>query len=79
MFVLMSPWLIPIAVFLGGILSPILGWARAYRDAKKVGDIEKLNIRRDSASATDGWIVGKIKLEKAGNLVGKYYIEYMGK
>jgi len=46
MLVLMSPWLMPIAVFLGGILSPVLGWARAYRDAKKAGGVEKLDIRR---------------------------------
>lgn len=33
---------------------------------------------QDSASATDGWIVGKILVENAASLVGKYYIEYEG-
>ena len=34
---------------------------------------------QDSASATDGWIVGQIITEKADGLVGSYYIEYIGK
>jgi parallel beta-helix repeat protein len=34
---------------------------------------------QDSASAPDGWIVGKIITEIADGLVGSYYIEYVGK
>jgi len=34
---------------------------------------------QDSASATDGWIVGQILDANAGSLVGKYYIEYAGR
>jgi hypothetical protein len=34
---------------------------------------------QDSASATDGWIVGKILTQNAASLVGKYYIFYCGK
>jgi hypothetical protein len=34
---------------------------------------------QDSASVTDGWIVGSELVEKANNLVGSYYIEYVGK
>jgi hypothetical protein len=34
---------------------------------------------QDSASATDGWIVGQILTQNAASLVGSYYIEYVGK
>lgn len=34
---------------------------------------------QDSASATDGWIVGQILTQNAASLVGKYYIEYAGR
>ena len=34
---------------------------------------------QDSASATDGWIVGQILDANAANLVGRYYIEYEGR
>ena len=34
---------------------------------------------QDSASVTDGWIVGQIKTEIADTLAGSYYIEYVGK
>ena len=33
----------------------------------------------DSASATDDWVVGQILDANAASLVGKYYIEYIGK
>ena len=33
---------------------------------------------QDSASATDGYVVGKILTANAASLVGKYYIEYVG-
>ena len=33
----------------------------------------------DSASATGGWVVGKIDTEIANSLAGSYYIEYVGK
>ena len=34
---------------------------------------------QDSASATDGWIVGQILVADAAALVGRYYIEYVGR
>ncbi len=34
---------------------------------------------QDSASATDGWVVGQILVADAAALVGKYYIEYVGR
>ncbi len=34
---------------------------------------------QDSVSATDGWVVGQILDANAASLVGKYYIEYMGR
>ena len=34
---------------------------------------------QDSASATDGWVVGQILDANAASLVGKYYIEYVGR
>jgi len=34
---------------------------------------------QDSASATDGWLVGQILDANAASLVGKYYIEYIGR
>jgi len=34
---------------------------------------------QDSASATDGWIVGKILDDDGTSIVGSYYIEYVGK
>lgn len=34
---------------------------------------------QDSASATDGYIVGQILTEKADALIGSYYVEYVGK
>lgn len=33
---------------------------------------------QDYVSATDGWIVGQILVADASNLVGTYYIEYVG-
>lgn len=33
---------------------------------------------QDSASATDGWVVGQILDANAASLVGRYYIEYVG-
>jgi hypothetical protein len=33
----------------------------------------------DSASATGGWIVGKLDTEIADSLAGTYYLEYVGK
>jgi hypothetical protein len=33
----------------------------------------------DSASATGGWVVGKLDTEIANSLAGTYYIEYVGK
>jgi len=51
MFLDMSPMWIPVAVFIGGVLAPILGWARARLDAKKTGDVEGLQWERVVASA----------------------------
>ena len=34
---------------------------------------------QDSASATDGWVVGQILDANAASLVGSYYIEFVGK
>jgi hypothetical protein len=34
---------------------------------------------QDSASATGGWVVGKLDTEKANSLAGSWYIEYVGK
>ncbi|MBA7593475.1 hypothetical protein ES703_00395 [subsurface metagenome] len=34
---------------------------------------------QDLASGTDGWIVGQILDANAGSLVGRYYIEYVGR
>lgn len=34
---------------------------------------------QDNASGTDGWVVGQILDANAGALVGKYYIEYVGR
>jgi hypothetical protein len=34
---------------------------------------------QDSASATDGWVAGKILVANAASLVGNYYIEYVGR
>lgn len=34
---------------------------------------------QDSASGTDGWVVGQILDANAASLVGKYYIEYVGR
>jgi hypothetical protein len=39
----------------------------------------KLVVLQDSASATDGWVVGKILTQNAASLVGKYYIFYVGR
>lgn len=54
----MSPFYIPAAVFFGGILAPILGWAAAYRDSKKapvvpgaVPPTEPFDWKREFASA----------------------------
>ena len=51
-----SPFFIPLAVFAGGVLSPIVGWARAYLDTKKTANvtptpIEKLDLVRVGTSA----------------------------
>jgi ABC-type transport system involved in cytochrome c biogenesis permease component len=59
---------IPVVVFIGGILAPILGWARAYlntkHDASLVQNttIEKLDIKRIYASAVISCIAAFIFL-----------------
>lgn len=40
------------------------------------GNQTKWILCEDSASATDGWIVGQILVADAASLVGKFYIEY---
>jgi hypothetical protein len=41
------------------------------------GNQTKWVFGQDSASATDGWVVGQILDANAANLVGKYYIDYV--
>jgi hypothetical protein len=56
--------------------------AAAVHDSWVAGDggtQAKWVLCQDSASATDGWIVGQIKTEIANSLAGSYYIEYVGK
>ena len=43
------------------------------------GTQTKWVLLQDSASATDGWVVGSILTEIADNLVGSWYVEYVGK
>jgi hypothetical protein len=47
--------------------------------AGDAGTQTKWVLCQDSVSATDGWVVANILVEKANNLVGSYYIEYVGK
>ncbi len=54
----------------------------AIYDSYLVGDTgaqTKWIFIQDSASATDGWIVGKITVQNAASLVGKYYITVVGR
>jgi len=51
MFQAVSPLWIPVAVFVGGVLAPILGWARARLNATRAGTTERLEIGRILASA----------------------------
>jgi hypothetical protein len=54
----------------------------AIRDswnATDTGVQTKYVLCQDSASATDGWIVGKILTQNASSLVGSYYVEYSGR
>ncbi len=63
MFQTVSPLFIPLAVFAGGVLAPVLGWARAYLNSKNARDIvssqgvgesppvEKMDWKRVAASA----------------------------
>ncbi len=39
----------------------------------------KFVLCQDSASSTDGWIVGKILTQNAASLVGRYYVYYTGR
>lgn len=62
-----SPLFIPLAVFIGGVLAPILGWARAYLDSKKVAavtttTIEKIDMKRIMASGVIAAIAAVIFL-----------------
>lgn len=43
------------------------------------GNQTKWVVCQDSVSATDGWVVGQILDANAAGLVGKYYIEYVGR
>ncbi len=43
------------------------------------GNQSKNVLVQDSASATDGWVVGKIITQNAASLVGKYYIKLIGR
>lgn len=61
MLLQMSPFWIPLAVFLGGVLSPILGWARANQNAKAAGgEGESLNWKKVAASAVIAFIAAVI-------------------
>lgn len=51
MFTVLSPIWILVAVFLGGVCAPILGWARAKLDAQKAGAIEPFDFSRLIASS----------------------------
>jgi len=67
MFQTVSPYFIPLAVFLGGILAPIVGWARAYLDTKKAQAVtptptEKLDPVRIIASGVIAFIAALIFL-----------------
>ena len=58
--------------------------AAILHDSWIVGGVDfgtqlKWLLLQDSASATDGWIVAKILTEAAANLVGSWYLEYIGK
>ncbi len=48
-------------------------------NATDTGVQTKFVLCQDSASATDGWIVGKILTQNATALVGKFYVEYVGR
>jgi hypothetical protein len=58
-----SPYYIAVAVFLGSILSPVLGWARARLDSKNAAaaspapaPIEQFNYKQLLASAVIGFV-----------------------
>jgi len=56
--------------------------AAAVHDSYIAGDggtQTKWVLCQDNASATDGWVVGKIATEKADALAGSWYVEYVGK
>jgi len=53
MFTDLSPMWIPVAVFAGGIISPFLGWATAYRES---GKAEKISWLKVASSAVIGVI-----------------------
>jgi hypothetical protein len=63
MFQAVSPFWIPVAVFFGGILAPLLGWAIANRDASIAGQAhEPLEMRRVGASAVISFVASLIFL-----------------
>ncbi len=47
--------------------------------AGDTGAQTKWVLLQDSASATDDWVVGKILTQNASNLVGKWYVEVVGR
>ncbi len=54
----------------------------AVYDSYLVGDTgaqTKWVLCKDAFSATDDWIVGKITVQNAASLVGKYYVELVGR
>ena len=56
--------------------------AEQINDSWVVGDggtQTKYVLCEDNVSATDGWIVGQILVANAAGLVGRYYIEYVGR
>lgn len=71
----LSPLFIPVAVFIGGICAPILGWARAYLDSKKVAGtvqdagIEKFDYKKLIASAIISAIAALIFLGQYASAV----------
>lgn len=88
MFTELSPLFIPVAIFLGSVIAPVLGWVRAYQDSKKsqieaaianepIPPVEPLDWKKVGISAFIGVLAGLIEFGLYNTAVSVGYADLL--